>query len=139
MKKILVVLLTAVLLFGCQNQKDDNVVKVGVITPLTGFSASNGVMFQQGLMMAVDEINSEGGILTFDVQYEDSKSTAKDAHTAYRKLASEGVKYYAALGGQFILSFAPETKNSDKILFATAAPNSNLLTLTNRCFRLFPT
>lgn len=139
MKKILVVLLTLGMLCGCQGKKDDNVIKIGVITPLTGFSASNGVMFQQGFQMAVEEINSISGNVTFNALYEDSKSTAKDAYSAYRKLASEGVKYYAGFGGQFILSFVPDTKDSDKILFATAAPNSNLLMLTNRCFRLFPT
>lgn len=139
MRKLFFILIATICLFSSCNQKKSTAVEIGAIVPLTGFSASNGVMFQQGLQLAADEINSENGEITFAIQFEDSKSTAKDAHNAYRKLASQGIKYYAGLGGQFILGFAPDTKNSDKILFATAAPNSNLLTLTNRCFRLFPT
>ena len=139
MRKLSLLLLFATILFaGCKQKKSD-AVEIGAVIPLTGFSASNGVMFQHGLQLAVDEINKEKGSVTFNVTYEDSKSTAKDAHSAYRKLASSGVKYFAGLGAQFILSFVPDTKDSDRILFATAAPNSNLLTLTNRCFRLFPT
>lgn len=139
MRKVIIFLLAVTcLLSGCK-QKTSSSIEIGAIIPLTGFSASNGVMFQQGIQLAVDEINAENGEVTFNVQYEDSKSSAKDANFAYRKLSSSGIKYYAGLGGQFILGFAPETKDSDKILFATAAPNSNLLTLTNRCFRLFPT
>ena len=93
----------------------------------------------QGLELAVDEINQENLPFSFKTIIEDSKSTGKDAHNAYRKLAGSGVKYFAAFGGQFVMGFAAETNNSDKVLFTSAAPNSNLLTLTNRCFRLYPT
>ena len=139
MRKLTLILVTVVVVLSGCKQKTSGAIEIGAIVPLTGFSASNGVMFQQGLQLAVDEINGENGKISFNVTYEDSKSTAKDAHSAYLKLSSSGCKYFAGLGGQFILSFAPDTKDSDKILFASAAPNNNLLTLTNRCFRLFPT
>lgn len=135
---LFLIIVITFLFASCKQNKSD-AIEIGAVVPLTGFSASNGVMFQNGLQLAVDEINSEKGKVSFNITFEDSKSTAKDAHSAYRKLASSGVKYFAGLGGQFILSFVPDTKDSDRILFATAAPNSNLLTLTNRCFRLFPT
>ena len=138
MKKLFqIVCLTLIILSSC-TQKKDSVIEIGAIVPLTGTVATNGDLFKKGLDMGVEEVNAKGGI-QLKVYMEDCKSTAKDAHTAYKKLSSQGIKYYIGLGGQFIPGFASETKDSDKILFASAAPNSNLLQLTNRCFRLFPT
>lgn len=135
------VLLIAYLVFKKESNSgsNSNEIKIGAIVPLTGSSALNGSMFKQGLEMAVNEINQSGGEISFTIVLEDSKSSPKDSYMAYKKLGATGIKYYAAFGGQFILSFAPDTKNTDNILFASAAPNSNLLQLTNRCFRLFPT
>lgn len=138
MKKFILFISISLVICSACNQKNDNVVIMGAIVPLTGTVATNGDIFKKGLEMGVEEVNSEGGIQLM-INFEDCKSTAKDAQSAYKKLSGQGIQYYIGLGGQFIPGFASETNNSDKILFASAAPNSNLLQLTNRCFRLFPT
>lgn len=136
--KLLIFVLVLMVLSGCQQKRTD-AIEIGAIVPLTGYSAITGGKFMQGLELAVEEINQENLPFSFKIIIEDSKSTGKDAHNAYRKLAGRGVKYFAAFGGQFVMGFAAETNNSDKVLFTSAAPNSNLLSLTNRCFRLYPT
>ena len=138
MKKFLFFSLLFLVLFSSCKRKNDNVIEIGAIIPLTGTVATNGEAFLKGLEMGVADANGKGGIqLKLDV--EDCHSTAKDAHSAYRKLKGQGVKYFIGLGGQFVAGFASETKNSDEILFASATPNSTLLQMTNRCFRVFPT
>lgn len=131
-----------IVFYTCRQKGEEinsNEIKIGAIIPLTGFSASNGILFKQGMELAINEINKDSSDICFSVQIEDCKSSPKDAYTAFRKLNSQNIQIFAGFGGQFVLGFAPETKDTDKILFASATPNSNLMTLTNRCFRLFPT
>lgn len=138
MKKHLSLILLMLVLFSACKKKNDNIIEIGAIVPLTGTVATNGEAFMKGLEMGVADANEKGGI-QMKLNVEDCRSTAKDAHTAYRKLKGQGVKYYIGLGGQFVAGFAGETKDSDEILFASATPNSTLLQMTNRCFRVFPT
>ena len=139
MKRIFfVTFVLSLVLVGCK-QKESNEIKIGAIIPLTGYSSITGERFMRGMELAIDEINNEELPFTFKALYEDSKSSAKDANFAYRKLDGEGVKYFSGFGGQFVLGFVSATNNSDKVLFVSAAPNKNLLSLSNRCFRIYPT
>jgi len=48
---------------GTQKQESgDKVVRMGAVLPLSGASAESGIACQQGLELAVDEINENGGI-----------------------------------------------------------------------------
>ena len=38
-------------------------IPIGSMIPLTGGSAAEGIEFKNGLLLAIDEINSQGGIL----------------------------------------------------------------------------
>jgi branched-chain amino acid transport system substrate-binding protein len=129
--------IVGLLLFNSK-KKDQNEIEIGVIAPLTGQIASIGNTFLKGLEMGVRDANLKGGA-QLKLIVEDCHSNPKDANSAYRKLKGQGVKYYAAFGGQFVAGFATETNNSDEILFASATPNSTLQKMTNRCFRIFPT
>jgi branched-chain amino acid transport system substrate-binding protein len=71
-------------------------IKIGFIGPLTGDAAVYGVPVQNGVKLAVDEINRAGGIggRPIDMIYEDSKCTGQDAASAAQKLVSvDQVKY----------------------------------------------
>lgn len=136
-KILLIAMIASVVFAGCKTNKS-NQIELGAIIPLTGYSASNGILFQRGLDLAVEEINQDSTDFVFNVNLEDSKSSPKDALMAYRKLESMGVKYFLGFGGQFVLGFAAETNESDKALFVSAAPNKNMLSLSNRILRLFP-
>lgn len=52
MKKILCIMLTAIMFVGCQEKKDDNNVKIGVILPMTGDLSFLGTFMQNSLMLA---------------------------------------------------------------------------------------
>ena len=62
---------------------------------LTGVGESYGVPFSRSKLLAVEEINAAGGIngRTLKLIVEDTKCTANDAITAYRRLTDvEGIK-----------------------------------------------
>ena len=68
---------------------------IGALSSLTGVGESYGVPLSQSKLLAVDEINAAGGIngRMLELIVEDSKCTANDAITAYRKLTDvDGVK-----------------------------------------------
>ncbi len=139
MKKIFafISILCLVLATSCKN-KNEGTVKVGAILPMTGYAAFNGQTCKEGLELALGEIDSTKVDYKFKILYEDSKSSAKDGQMAYKKLRSMGVNYFVGFGGQFLLGFAPETNNQNVILFAEGTPNMNILSMTNRCFRVYP-
>ena len=66
----------------------DNTITLGFIGPLTGDSAIYGILEKNIIKIALDEINSAGGITgkQVNVIYEDGKCTAKDAVSAATKL-----------------------------------------------------
>ena len=78
------VLIMVYVLIPKENTNDSNEIKIGAIVPLTGSSALNGSMFKQGLEMAVNEINQNGGLVSFKIQLEDSKSSPKDSYMSFK-------------------------------------------------------
>ena len=50
-------------------ESSEGVIKMGAVLPLSGASAESGIACQQGLELAVDEINSNGGIKVNDKTY----------------------------------------------------------------------
>lgn len=131
-----------VLFLRCNNDKTKvdttNEIRIGAILPLTGWASFTGQTCKEGLDLAIKDINNEQSDYTFKVIYEDCKSNPNDALMAYKKLRSSGVDYFVGFGGQFLLGYVKETNEKDVVLFAEGAANMNLLSLSDKCFRLFP-
>lgn len=134
---VCVLSLLVILLKG--NKETTNEIRIGAILPLTGYAATNGQMSQKALELAIDSINKCQSKYKYTMIYEDSKSTPKDAASAYSKLHSQNVKFIIGFGGATLYSFIPKTNNQNEILFATATPNPGILELSNRCIRVYPT
>lgn len=66
-------------------------VYIGVLYPKTGQYAEYGKLFQQGLDLAVDEVNDNGGVggKTLALKYYDTQSDAKQDASVAPKLASD--------------------------------------------------
>src|ERR1700692_1164349 len=67
-------------------------IKIGHLTPLTGFLGALGAYAQLGMRMAVEEINASGGIMgrQLEVMSEDSVNPATAATKAERMLGQDG-------------------------------------------------
>ncbi len=73
-----------------------DLVKIGVLAPLTGPTASDGEEFVRGVELAVEEVNAEGGVAghTFEVVPADvvDHSAANVTSAVERLLATDGVE-----------------------------------------------
>src|SRR5215470_17474635 len=67
-------------------------IKIGHLTPLTGFLGALGAYAQLGIKMAAEEINSSGGVLgrQLEVTSEDSVNPATAATKAQRIIEQDG-------------------------------------------------
>src|SRR5712671_3097024 len=67
-------------------------IKIGHLTPLTGFLGALGAYAQLGLRMAEEEINQAGGVMgrQLEVMSEDSVNPATAATKAQRMLEQDG-------------------------------------------------
>lgn len=100
MKKIYVILLAAIVLIagtllvinrGCDRKsKDSEVVKIGALLSLTGDNAQQGNLAKNGILVAVEKVNKEGGIngKKIELIIEDTHTDASGTITAMKKLAT---------------------------------------------------
>ncbi|PID67315.1 MAG: amino acid-binding protein [Fusobacteriales bacterium] len=97
MKKIFTFLLgLSVLLSACGGQKnetDNNIIKVGAMGPLSGSLAIYGVSATNGAKLAIEEINTNGGVLgkKLVLNLLDEKGDTTEAVNAYNKLLDWGM------------------------------------------------
>lgn len=75
---------------GCKKAGDEQVIKVGEFASLTGKEATFGISSHEGTLLAVEEINAQGGLLGKKVQLltEDDLSKAGEPATVVNKLIS---------------------------------------------------
>ncbi len=91
---VFLVLIIGFILFGglIQNPSaTSDKIKLGYIGPLTGDAAILGIEASQAIQLAVDEINSTGGIDGKQIQLivEDDQYDAAKSLTAYNKLVNQ--------------------------------------------------
>src|SRR5436305_14362908 len=91
MKLSTVAPLAAVLVsLGAAQARAEDVYKIGVSAGLTGYAAAVDRAWRDGLEVAAEHVNSQGGIMGRKVQVmtEDNKSEPQEAVTVYRKMIS---------------------------------------------------
>ena len=76
-----------------QSATDASTIKIGAMGPLTGSLAIYGISATNGLKLAVDEINANGGIMGKQVELNllDEKGDSTEAVNAYNKLVDWGM------------------------------------------------
>lgn len=110
-KRLLAMFLAAVMMLtaatGCGNDQggagnggtDDGDVKIGGLAPLTGDVSVYGIAVDNGVQIAIHEINSNDGVLGRSIHYivYDEKGDATEAVNAYNKLVQSD-KVVAIIG-----------------------------------------
>lgn len=138
MKKLLIIFSAAALaLFASCTNKND-VVRIGVVGPMTGAGAATADYWVNGLNLAVEQINSKENGTKYELVFEDCRSDAKEAVSCYKRLELQGIKYMIAVGGQFAMAIAPLTKEQDVLYFTTSDYNDAVLNATDCAFRAYP-
>ena len=92
MKKVLSLILTAVMLMGIVTltgcvQQDSNTIRIGGIGPLTGGAAAYGNAVKNGAEIALEEINALDELaFDFELKFEDDEHSPEKAANAYNTL-----------------------------------------------------
>ncbi len=92
----------------------DNVVKIGLLSTLSGEFAGMGEELNNGAILAAEEINQEPNNTKIKLQIEDGKAVPKEALSAFNKLLFSKIDAAIVAGDNQILPVAPRI-NEEKI------------------------
>lgn len=117
-------------------------ITIGVIAPLSGDMAAYGQYGKEAIDLAVDEINSMGGVngRAIRLAYEDDKVDPKTSATAAEKLATvdrvDAVLYFSGSGAT--LAGAPALERNSVPTVVGLASNPAIRDAGNYIFRVIP-
>jgi branched-chain amino acid transport system substrate-binding protein len=129
------------LLLGlCAPAFSQDTIKIGEFGSLTGDNASYGVSQNQGIQMAVEEINNSGGVLgkKLDLTVEDNQTKQGQTTTIVRKLISQDhvVALLGEVASSKTLEAAPVAQEAKIPLIATGATNPKVTQVGDYVFRV---
>jgi branched-chain amino acid transport system substrate-binding protein len=92
--------MACILLVGMAGAQD--AIKIGLLAPLTGQAAADGLSVQNSVKLAVEKVNAEGGLMGKKVELitYDDRADGKDAVALARKLIEQD-KVVAVVGGSY--------------------------------------
>jgi len=145
MKKIwvvIVIIVIAVLVIFTvitRNKKEIEDIKIGAILPLTGAAANHGKDAKDGIIMAIDEINNNGGLKNRQVRviFEDNTSTKNGSISSVQKLIhfDKVPLILGPISSSNVLAVAPITEDSKTVLFTPTASSLKISQAGNYVFR----
>lgn len=112
---------------------------IGATGPLTGDNSVYGIAVQRGAMIAIEEINANGGLNGVEFAFEmiDDVAAADKAATGYTSLYEKGMQIsIGSVTSGACASFAAEAAN-DGVLFVTpSASAENVIAVSENAFRV---
>lgn len=138
----LVVIVIIIVIVSGGNKSETGPIRIGVMVPLTGDAAVYGEGGRNTYQLAVDEINSTGGINGRNIELivEDSKCTATAAANAAQKLINVD-RVQVVLGGfcsSESLAAVPIAAAAKVTLFSPGSSNPSLTGISPYFFRDYP-
>jgi len=117
-------------------------VKVGSITPLSGKLSVYGEGFQQAMLLALEEVNAEGGIKgnPMRIVFEDNNSTAAGSVSAIQKLITIDklpILFGPAASSNY-LAVCPIAQQNKTLLIAAESAAAEISKCGSYNFRVFP-
>lgn len=144
MKKCLIILLVIciVAVSGCTEQKDNII--IGAILTMTGAGANIGEDVSNGLNLAIEEINSRGGIngRMIELIVEDCKTDADESIKIFNNMeANNSPHIYLTITSLISLAIAPlaEENSAPHVVLVSAADHDELIGNGEWVFRTFST
>jgi len=135
-----VVLGLCLLASGCGQKAGEGEILIGEYSSLTGTTATFGQSTHRGLLMAVDEINSSGGVLGKQIRLltEDTQSKPEEAAMAVTKLISrDGVKAIVGeVASSRSLAAAPICQSNGIPMVSNASTNPEVTRKGDYIFRV---
>ncbi len=141
MNKTFLFLILSLFLVACTLSSEDTF-KIGMIDALTGQSADFGVQIANSMRMAVEEINTQGGVngKILELIEEDGKCDGKEASLAAQKLIDvDKVPVIIAHCSAATLAAAPIGESEKVVIFGLIASNPQISQAGDYVFRYSPT
>ena len=136
-----IILGAAVLFLNLQEPPREEKIRIGAVLPLTTRFADQGQASQQGILLAVEEINSRGGIngRQVEVLFENSECEAQKAATAMNKLVhTDGVKMVVGdICSSATLAMAPIAEENKVLLLNAGSTASTIRHSGDYVFRFW--
>lgn len=137
------VLLTAIALTGCVSKDtSDSPIPLGAVLPLTGSAAQWGVPARDAALLAVEEVNSKGGIRGKKLQLvvEDDQCQPASGVSAFQKIlaTSHPVVVLGAVCSGVTLAIAPIAERGKVVLISPASTTPLLTNAGDYIFRDIP-
>ncbi len=107
---------TAFITTSCDKKKDDDVIRIGAILPLTGELSYLGIEEKNTLELLQSNINQDK--MKIEFVFQDSKGNAKDGLTAYTYLNNKNIKYYITSLTVVARAIAPKCLEDNNIQFS---------------------
>lgn len=141
MKRVALLFLVLIYLSGC-NQKEKDTIKIGAIAPFTGEVATYGDWFKKSVDIAVEEINSDGGVLgkRIKIIYEDEKADPTTGVNAINKLihVDKVDLILGPLSSGVTLAVAPIAEKNKIVLLTPVSSNYKISQSGDYIFRIAP-
>jgi len=137
LKSLIFVVLIAMFSFGTAIAADT--VKIGLLAPLTGFAAADGLSVLNSVKLAVEKVNKEGGVLGKKVKLiaYDDRADAKEAVGLSRKLIQQD-RVAGVVAGSYSTptrAAAPIFQDEEIPLISAYAVHPDITKAGNYCFR----
>ena len=116
---------------------NSNDLTITAMFPMTGGLSSYGDAASKASIMAVEEINANGGVngKTLKLNLQDHKCDAKEAVAIYKQFKSKTTVFSSVACSGTVLALAPMLENDKKILFGTALSTPKLSGASKNLFR----
>lgn len=131
MKELQCLIATLILTFTLSAWGEDpqRTIKIGGLLSLTGNWAELSRNIQQGMRLAVEEINAKGGLLEHPISLHfedtDEEKSGGKAISAYRSLRRRGIKLFIGpIGAPGFLSLSPIAMKDDIVMITPSTPGS---------------
>jgi len=140
--KIIIVVIIAIIVIGgiwyiaTREPKEEEVIKIGLIFPLTGGAANIGQGQKNAVELALEQLNDSNIQLIF----EDDRLEADDAVTAAQKLINVD-KVDAIIGPSWsgaTLAVAPIAESNRTLLLSPSASSPSITSAGDYIFRVYP-
>ncbi len=136
-RSVVVLCLFFVLAAGTAGAADT--VKIGLMAPLTGFAAADGLSVLNSVKLAVERVNAEGGVLGKKVELVayDDRADAKEAVGLARKLIQQD-RVVGVVGGSYSTpsrAVAPIFQDDEVPFVAAYAVHPDITKAGDYCFR----
>lgn len=114
-------------------------VKIGLLAPLTGFAAADGLSAKNSVELAVEKINGQGGVMGKQIELitYDDRADAKEAVSLAQKLIDQD-QVVAVVGGSYSMpsrAVAPIFQEEEIPFVAAYAIHPDVTTAGDYCFR----